>query len=89
MKKKEFADLLAEKGVFEFKNEAEAKVNTILDVMKEVILTEGELNFVGWGKFEIIDRAERKGRNPNTGETMVIPAKKVVRFKPGKALEVK
>lgn len=89
MKKKEFADLLAEKGVFEFKNEAEEKVNTILDVMKEVILTEGELNFVGWGKFEIIDRAERKGRNPNTGETMVIPAKKMVRFKPGKSLEVK
>lgn len=88
MKKKEFADLLAEKGVFEFKNEAEAKINTILDVMKEVILTEGELNFVGWGKFEIIDRAERKGRNPNTGETMVIPAKKIVRFKPGKALEI-
>lgn len=88
MKKKEFADLLAEKGVFEFKNEAEAKVNTILDVMKEVILTEGELSFVGWGKFEIVDRAERKGRNPNTGETMVIPAKKVVRFKPGKVLEI-
>lgn len=41
------------------------------------------------GKFEVVDRAERETRNPQTGKMMKVPAKKVVKFKPGKALAEK
>lgn len=43
--------------------------------------------FVGFGSFRVVKRAARKGRNPRTGGTMEIPAKKVVRFAPGKKLK--
>ncbi|MCO6434325.1 HU family DNA-binding protein, partial [Nitrosomonas nitrosa] len=45
-----------------------------------------DVQLVGFGTFSVSERAGREGRNPATGETMTIPAKKVVKFKPGKAL---
>lgn len=51
-------------------------------------LAEGEtVELKGFGTFKIIDRAERNGRNPKTGETLVIAASKVPSFKAGKALK--
>lgn len=41
---------------------------------------------MGFGTFSVTERADREGRNPATGKTMTIPAKKVVKFKAGKAL---
>ena len=45
-----------------------------------------DVQLVGFGTFSVTERAGREGRNPATGVTMTIPAKKVVKFKPGKAL---
>ena len=42
----------------------------------------------GVGAFKVVDRAARPGRNPKTGETMTIPARKAVTFKPAKALKL-
>jgi DNA-binding protein HU-beta len=46
----------------------------------------GKLGLVGFGTFAVIKRKAREGRNPQTGKTIKIPAKKVVKFKAGKAL---
>ena len=46
----------------------------------------GKLGLVGFGTFSVIKRKAREGRNPQTGKTIKIPAKKVVKFKAGKAL---
>ncbi|MBN2837497.1 MAG: HU family DNA-binding protein [Fusobacteriaceae bacterium] len=86
MTKKEFVELYAEKAKFESKAEAERKLNAILDLFEETLVKGEEINFVGWGKFEVKETAARTGRNPKTGEEVAIPAKKVVKFKAGKGL---
>ena len=86
MTKKEFVDLYAVKGNFETKAEAERKLNTLLDLFEETLVKGDDVNFIGWGKFEVKDTPERLGRNPKTGEEVTIPAKKVVKFKAGKGL---
>ena len=47
----------------------------------------GSISFTGFGSFSVAKRAKRKGRNPQTGQEMVIPASKVARFRPGKGLK--
>ena len=86
MTKKEFIALYAEKAKFETKADAERKLDAILDLFEEVLVKGEEVNFTGWGKFEVKETAARVGRNPKTGEEISIPAKKVVKFKAGKAL---
>lgn len=86
MTKKDFTKLLFEKGVFTSKAEAERKFEVILNSIEETLKAGEELNFIGWGKFEVVEKAERVGRNPKTGEEIVIPAKKTVKFKAGKTL---
>lgn len=86
MTKKEFVNVLFEKGVFSTKAEAERKFEAILDTMEETLVAGDALNFIGWGKLEVVERAERMGRNPKTGETVKIEAKKNIKFKAGKAL---
>lgn len=86
MNKKEFVKLVAEKL-----GKTQKEVEEVLDVIIESIadsLVSGEgVNFVGFGKFEVSERAERKGRNPQTSEEMVIPASKAPKFKAGKTLK--
>ena len=86
MTKKEFIDLYAAKGNFETKADSERKLNTLLDLFEEVLVKGDDINFVGWGKFEVKETAARTGRNPKTGEEIKIEAKKVVKFKAGKGL---
>ena len=86
MTKKEFVDLYAVKGNFETKAEAERKLNTLLDLFEETLVKGDDVNFIGWGKFEVKDTPARVGRNPKTGVEVEIPAKKVVKFKAGKTL---
>lgn len=51
-------------------------------------LKNGEkVQLIGFGNFEVRERSARKGRNPQTGEEIEIPASKVPAFKPGKALK--
>ena len=89
MTKKEFVKLFFEKGEFESKADAERKLDAFLGTVEEVLNEGEEVNFIGWGKFEVVARAERKGRNPKTGEEITIPAKKAVKFKAGKKLNDK
>ncbi|MGL5354975.1 MAG: HU family DNA-binding protein [Cetobacterium sp.] len=86
MTKKEFAKILFEKGVFTSKAESERKLDSVLVAIEETLQAGEEINFIGWGKFEVVERPERIGRNPKTGEEIKIEAKKTVKFKAGKSL---
>ena len=86
MTKKEFAKVLFEKGVFSSKAEAERKFDTVLETVEETLKAGEEINFIGWGKFEVVERPARTGRNPKTGEEIKIEAKKTIKFKAGKSL---
>lgn len=86
MTKKELASLLQVKGVFTTKAEAERKIDSILDVMEETLVSGESINFIGWGKFEVVERAPRMGRNPKTGVEVQIEARKSIKFKAGKGL---
>lgn len=72
-------------------NLAKAAAERALDVVTENItkaLSKGEqVMLIGFGTFDVAQRAARAGRNPQTGATIQIAAAKVVRFKPGKALK--
>jgi len=68
------------------KAQAGTMVNGMLDVLQQTLATGNSVQLVGFGTFSVTERAGREGRNPATGKTMTIPAKKVVKFKPGKAL---
>ena len=54
MTKKEFVEVYAVKGKFETKADAERKLNLLLDLFEEVLVKGDDINFVGWGKFEVI-----------------------------------
>ena len=89
MTKKEFIDLYFAKGEFETKADAERKAAAFLNVIEEGLLKGEEITFLGFGKFEVVERAARTCRNPQTGKKMKIEAKKVVKFKPSKTLSEK
>lgn len=67
-----------------------AKAGELIDSVIESIqgaLSRGErVTLVGFGTFGVSERSERKGRNPRTGEELMIPSKTVIRFKAGKNL---
>lgn len=56
MTKKDFAKALFEKGIFVSKAESERKVDAILTEIEEVLKSGDELNFIGWGKFEVVQK---------------------------------
>lgn len=57
-----------------------------MDAVAKELKKNGKLGLVGFGTFAVIKRKAREGRNPQTGKTIKIPAKKVVKFKAGKGL---
>lgn len=61
-------------------------LNETLEVLQQTLSTGNSVQLVGFGTFSVAERASREGRNPATGKAMTIPAKKIVKFKPGKAL---
>ena len=61
----------------------DAFINSVAKALKEG----QEVRLVGFGTFGTSERAATTGRNPRTGETINIPARKVAKFKPGKALQ--
>ena len=71
------------------KADAERAINSFIDIAKKTLKKEGRLALAGFGSFVVSKRKARKGRNPQTGETIKIKASKVVRFKAGKALKEK
>ncbi len=69
------------------KKDAEAALNATIDAIKGALKKGDKVQLVGFGSFEVRERAERKGRNPQTKKEIVIPATKVPVFKAGKALK--
>ena len=69
------------------KKDAEKALKAFTDVVAEELTKGGKIQIVGFGTFEVSERAAREGRNPRTGEVMVIPASKTPKFKAGKALK--
>ncbi len=69
------------------KKAAEEAVNAFVDVVTNELSRGNKVQLVGFGTFEVRDRAARKGRNPQTGEEMRIPASKAPVFKAGKHLK--
>lgn len=69
------------------KKEVTATVDALFEVIQEALQEGEKVQVIGFGNFEVRDRAARKGRNPQTGEEIEIAASKVPAFKPGKALK--
>jgi len=68
------------------KTTAEKALDSFVSAVSGALMKGDKITLVGFGTFEVTERAEREGRNPRTGEKIVIPASKVVRFKPGSKL---
>ncbi|MDD6275727.1 MAG: HU family DNA-binding protein [Clostridia bacterium] len=86
MNKTEFISAVAEKGEMD-KKSAEKAVNAVFGAVEDALKAGQKIQLVGFGTFEVRERAEKQGRNPRTGETMVVPASKVPAFKAGAALK--
>ena len=86
MNKTELVAAVAEQAGLS-KKDAEATVKAFTDVVAEALKAGDKIQLVGFGTFEVSERAAREGRNPRTGETMTIEASKTPKFKAGKALK--
>ena len=69
------------------KKDAEKAVNAVFASLQKALVEDDKVQIIGFGTFEVRTRAARKGRNPQTGETIEIPASKNPVFKAGKALK--
>ena len=69
------------------KKEAGQVVDAVLETIAEALKRGEKVSLVGFGNFEVRERAARTGRNPQTGETIRIEASRVPAFKPGKQLK--
>ena len=86
MNKAELVSAMAEKTTLS-KKDAEAALIAFTDVVAEELKKGEKIQLVGFGTFEVSERAARTGRNPQTGKEMTIPASKAPKFKAGKALK--
>jgi DNA-binding protein HU-beta len=69
------------------KKDATAAVDAVFSSIQSTLAKGEKVQLIGFGNFEVRQRAARKGRNPQTGAEIEIPASTVPAFKPGKALE--
>lgn len=86
MRKPELAAAIAEKADIS-KEKANEVLNAMLDQISSTVAKKESVTLVGFGTFEARSRAARTGKNPQTGESIQIPASNTVAFKPGKALK--
>ncbi|MED4267816.1 HU family DNA-binding protein [Priestia megaterium] len=86
MKKAELIDAVATKSELT-KQDTKKAVDALLETISNTLANEEKIQLIGFGTFEVRERAARTGRNPQTGEEMTIPASKVPAFKPGKELK--
>lgn len=86
MRKAELVAAIAEKTELS-KKDAEKAVKAFTEVVEEELKKGGKVQLVGFGTFEVADRAERKGINPSTKEEITIPASKAPKFKAGRQLK--
>ena len=86
MTKAELINLIAEKGEYS-KKDAEKALSTVIDSISETLEKGEKISLVGFGTFEVRDRAAKEAINPLTKEPVHVPAKKVPAFKAAKALK--
>ncbi len=86
MNKTELVAGVAEKAGLT-KKDAEKAVNALFESVQQELIARGKVQMIGFGTFEVKERAARKGRNPRTGQDIEIPASKNPVFKAGKALK--
>ena len=86
MNKTELVAAMAEAAEIS-KKDAEKALKAFTDVVADELKKGEKVQLVGFGTFEVSERAAREGRNPQTGETMTISASKSPKFKAGKALK--
>jgi len=84
MTKADIASIVADKGLS--KRQAMEAVEATLDIVKEALRKGEKIQLVGFGSFQVRAKRARKGRNPQTGREIIIAARKVLKFKPGKSL---
>ena len=86
MTKIEFVDAVAKETEWTKKDSEEA-INAMVKAITNALVAGEKLSIVGFGTFEVVERAAREGRNPQTGESLMIKACKTPKFKPGKAFK--
>ena len=86
MNKPELISAIAEKAGLT-KKDAECALNALTDTITAAMAKGDKVQLIGFGTFEVKERAARVGRNPQTKEEIQIPASKSPAFKPGKALK--
>ena len=86
MNKTELINAVAETSGIQ-KKDATKAVEAVFNTIIESLGNGDKVQLIGFGNFEVRERSARKGRNPQTGEEIKIPASKVPAFKPGKALK--
>jgi DNA-binding protein HU-beta len=86
MNKTDLVNAVAAKSGLSKKN-SEAAINAFISSVEDALKVGEKVVLVGFGTFEVRDRAERKGRNPQTKEEIIIPASKAPVFRAGKGLK--
>lgn len=86
MNKTDLINAVAEKSELS-KKDATKAVDAVFEAVMDSLKNGEKVQLIGFGNFEVRERSARKGRNPQTGEEIEIPASKVPAFKPGKALK--
>lgn len=86
MNKTELTASVAEKAGLT-KKDAEKAVSALFETVEEALANDDTVQIVGFGTFEVKQREERQGRNPQTGAALTIPASKNPTFKAGKGLK--
>lgn len=86
MNKVELVSAMAERAEMT-KVDTEKALKAFIDTVTDELKNGGKVQLVGFGNFEVTERAARKGRNPQTSEEILIPASKAPKFKAGKALK--
>jgi len=86
MNKTELVNAIAKEANLS-KKDAEKAVKAFTDTVSKELKKKGKVQLIGFGTFEVAKRAARTGKNPQTGDSIKIPAATVPKFKPGKALK--
>jgi DNA-binding protein HU-beta len=86
MNKKELVNVVAEKAELSKKQTGEV-VNVVFGEIENALVEGESLSITGFGKFEVRERAARKGRNPSTGEEIFLASTRVPAFKAGRQLK--
>lgn len=86
MTKSELITQISERCEFS-KKDSEKALSAVISSITDALIEGDKVQLVGFGTFEVRDRKEKESKNPRTGETIVVPAKKAPAFKPGKALK--